>query len=130
MEATIIRAVVFAKNLNRLTAFYSEALGMLSVTSDASHCVFRWSGFELIVHQIPAPIADSIAIERPPTRRVDGAIRLDFRVDSVDDARRLARSLGGDIDESPPPWAAQDASFYLGYDPEGNQFGVSQWTTS
>jgi hypothetical protein len=34
--------------------------------------------------------------------------------------------LGGDIDGHPPSWAERGANFFLGYDPEGNVFGVSQ----
>ena len=54
------------------------------------------------------------------------ATRLDFPVASVKDSRKLARSLGGDIDDAPPPWADRNADFFFGYDPEGNQFGVSE----
>lgn len=31
---------------------------------------------------------------------------------------------GGGIDKVPPPWVEKDTDFYLGYDPEGNVFGV------
>jgi hypothetical protein len=53
-------------------------------------------------------------------------MRLDFPVASIRDSRRLARSLGGDVDDTPPPWADSKTNFFFGYDPEGNQFGVSQ----
>jgi hypothetical protein len=33
------------------------------------------------------------------------------------------------VDDAPPEWAARDANFFLGYDPEGNVFGVSQGAT-
>ena len=65
-------------------------------------------------------------IAQPPIRRVWGAIRLDFPVSSVGDSRKLARALGGDVDEAPPPWADRNANLFFGYDPEGNQFGVSE----
>ena len=69
-------------------------------------------------------------IAQPPIRRVWGAIRLDFPVSSVGDSRRLARALGGDVDEVPPPWADRNANLFFGYDPEGNQFGVSERKSS
>jgi hypothetical protein len=31
------------------------------------------------------------------------------------------------VDETPPPWAEPDAIVFLGYDPEGNVFKVSQY---
>ena len=65
-------------------------------------------------------------IAQPPIRRVWGAIRLDFPVASIADSRKLARALGGDIDDAPPAWADPNANFFFGHDPEGNQFGVSQ----
>jgi len=35
-----------------------------------------------------------------------------------------ASRLGGSIDAQPPPWAAGDANYFLGQDPEGNVFGL------
>jgi predicted enzyme related to lactoylglutathione lyase len=126
MEVSSIRAVLLAKNQSRVARFYFEALGMTRSFGDDSHSVLERGGFELIVHQIPKHIADGIEIEQPPVRRVSGAVRLDYPVESIEHSRELAKSLGGGIDASPPPWADSKANFYLGYDPEGNQFGVSQ----
>jgi len=126
MVTANVRAVLFVKDLTRVAAFYTEALGMRCTVADQSHCVLTCRGFELIVHQIPKHIADEITIEQPPERRVWGAVRLDFPVDDIEDSRKLARSLGADIDNTPPEWADPSANFFLGYDPEGNQFGASQ----
>ncbi len=128
MEASSVRAVLFVKDLISAAAFYVGALGLTRLSGDKDHVVLECHGFELVVHQIPKEIAQTIVIARPPIRRVWGAIRLDFPVGSVDDSRRLARSLGGDIDAVPPPWADLSANLYFGYDPEGNQFGVSRRT--
>ena len=126
MEAARVRAVLFAKDLGRVSVFYVGALGMTRVSGDEEHAVLDCDGFELVVHQIPKQIADTIVVTQPPVRRVWGALRLDYPVASIDSSRRLARSLGGDIDAAPPPWAGGDASLFFGYDPEGNQFGVRQ----
>ena len=126
VEVANIRAVLFARDLNGVAAFYSEALGMNREGGDESHALLRQKGFELIVHQIPKQIADSIEIEQPPIRRVNGSVRLDYPVESIESSRTVAKSLGGDIDEAPPPWADDGTNFYLGFDPEGNVFGVSQ----
>jgi catechol 2,3-dioxygenase-like lactoylglutathione lyase family enzyme len=125
MDVSQVRAVLFAKDLERVAAFYAGALGMVRTVGDKDHAVLKCDGFELVVHQIPKHIADTIEIEHPPERRTTGAIRLDYPVSSVAGSRRLARSLGGDIDEVPPPWAERGANFYFGHDPEGNRFGVS-----
>ena len=126
METASIRAVLFAKDLDNVATFYSEALGLRCGRRDEYHAVLQRDGFELIVQQIPRPVSAGIEIAEPPVRREGGAIRLDFPVDSVERSRSLARSLGGGIDETPPPWAERDSNFYLGYDPEGNVFGVSE----
>jgi predicted enzyme related to lactoylglutathione lyase len=126
MKEPRVTAILFVKDLPRVAAFYAGALGMSCTVSDADHSVLNCRGFELIVHQIPHAIAAQITIEQPPQRRVTGAIRLDFPVHDVAESRRLARSLGGDIDTTPPPWADASANFFLGYDPEGNQIGISE----
>lgn len=126
MEASRARAVLFVKDLGRVAAFYIGALGLTRVSGDKDHALLECSGFDLVVHQMPKQIADTIAITTPPVRRVWGAIRLDFPVSSVADTRSLARSLGGDVDDVPPLWADRKTNFFVGHDPEGNQFGVSQ----
>jgi extradiol dioxygenase family protein len=126
METVSVRAILFVKDLGRAAAFYIGALAMTRASGDDDHAVLDCHGFELVVHRIPKPIADTIVITEPPIRRVWGAVRLDFPVASVADSRRLARSLGGEIDDAPPAWADRNTNLFFGHDPEGNQFGVRQ----
>jgi glyoxalase superfamily protein len=126
MEATSVRAILFVKDLQRVAAFYIGALALTRVSGDVDHVVLECDGFELVVHQIPKPIAETIVVTQPPVRRVLSAIRLDFPLASVADGRKLARALGGEIDDAPPAWADRNANLFFGHDPEGNQFGVSQ----
>jgi predicted enzyme related to lactoylglutathione lyase len=126
MESSQVRAVLFAKDLERVATFYAGALEMTRTFGDKDHVVLSCDGFQLVVHQIPKHIADTIEVKQPPARRTTGAIRLDYPVSSIESSRKLARSFGGDIDDAPPPWAERSANFYFGYDPEGNQFGVSR----
>lgn len=126
MKSASVSAVLFAKDLKRVADFYSGALEMACEMSDEHHTVLNCRGFNLIVHQIPKHIADEIILEDPPHRRSDGALRLTFPVRSVSEARRLASSLGGQIDDGPPDWADPKANVFLGYDPEGNVFKVNE----
>ena len=126
IQATNIRAVLFAKDLDGVARFYSEVLGMKRSNQDKDHAVLQAAGFELVVHQIPGHIASGIEISCPPRRREGVAIRMDYPVESIETSRRLAKSFGGHIDIDPPPWTDQGAHFYLGHDPEGNIFGVSE----
>lgn len=100
MESSNVSAVLFAKDLQRVAAFYSQALGMACTASDEYHWALDGYGFHLIVHQIPKHIADEITVQQPPERRVWGAIRLNFPVPSIEDSRRAARSLGGEVDDA------------------------------
>jgi predicted enzyme related to lactoylglutathione lyase len=126
METAKVSAVLFAQDLKHVAAFYAQALGMSCTQSDEHHVSLDCRGFNLIVHQIPRHMAGGIAIQQPPRRREDGAIRLNFPVQSVAMTRRLARSLGGEVDDVPPAWAAPGANVFLGHDPEGNVFKVSE----
>lgn len=126
MEPSVVSAVLFVKDLRKVSAFYSGALRLTPTIGDEHHTRLRGRGFELIVHQIPSHIAEGTSIRHPPERRVWGALRLNFHVQSIDDSRKAARSLGGEIDDASPEWAEPNTRFFLGYDPEGNVFGVEQ----
>ena len=126
IDATSVRAVLFARDLDTVSNFYAEALGMECGSRDEYHAALQRSGFKLIVHQIPEYLASGIEISDPPTRRENGAVRLDFPVKSIERSRALAKAWGGGIDENPPLLADGGTSFYFGFDPEGNVFGVCQ----
>jgi hypothetical protein len=103
MEPSKVSAVLFAKNLRRVADFYERALGMTCTHSDGAHAVLDCHGFDLMVQQIPTDIADAIVLGQPVVRRVGSAIRLNFPVKSIEQARAIARSLGGELDDAPPP---------------------------
>ncbi|MEM7356207.1 MAG: VOC family protein [Acidobacteriota bacterium] len=124
-ETSKIRAVLFVKDLARMTTFYTEALSLEYRHSDGNHAILQRGEFELLLQQIPDHIAVDIEISEPPVRRESGAIRLDYPVESIDRSRSAAKGLGGGINEE-PAWVDQGARFYLGYDPEGNVLGVSE----
>lgn len=126
MKAAKVSAALFVNDLQRVAAFYRGALDMTCTGSDEYHCALDSHGFTLIVHQIPQHMAAPTSIEPPPERRVWGAVRLDFPVRDLARSRQLAASLGGGIDDDMPKWADENTNLYLGYDPEGNQIGVSQ----
>jgi predicted enzyme related to lactoylglutathione lyase len=119
-----VSALLFAKRLGVVAEFYQAVFGARISHSDASHAVLDFDGFNLMIHQLPAHLAVAVAVKSPPERREQTAIRLDYPVEDLARSRSEAARLGGVIDESPPPWAANDTKFFLGHDPEGNVFGV------
>lgn len=124
MASNTVSAVLFAKDLQRVAAFYREVLGARTLDSSVAHETLDCHGFHLMLHQIPFELAVSIDISSPPERRERTAVRLDFTVNDIARARQAARRLGGLVDDQPPPWAADSAHIHLGYDPEGNVIGL------
>ena len=50
-------AVLFAKRLDRMSAFYSAGLGLTEVNRDDEHILLESPGFQLVVHRIPGDSA-------------------------------------------------------------------------
>lgn len=119
-------AVVFAKNLPRVTRYYSEVMGLNLEHEDASHAVLRGGGIELVIHAIPPAIAAGIEIEDPPERRTDTAFKLFFAVPSIAQARQRAADTGGTIDAPGREWTARGFRACDGCDPEGNVVQVRE----
>lgn len=119
----MVSAVLFAKDHRKVSNFYVQALSARVTREDAEHADLDCGGFRLVVQRIPDAIAKAVVVTDPPRRRESGAVRLDFTIRDIAKARSDARSLRGQIDDQPPPWAG-GVDFYLGYDPEGNVFGV------
>lgn len=120
----MVSAVLFAKDLRKVATFYTRVCAAKVRNEDAHHADLDCGGFQLIVHQIPEHYAKAVIISDPPRRREHGAVRLDFPIADVAASRAVARSLGGEIDDRPPPYAGNDTPFHLGHDPEGNVFGA------
>lgn len=119
-------AVVYAKDLDKLCAFYAAVteLAVLSVQPD--HVVLGGGGFELVVVAIPAHIARSIDIANPPLRREETPIKLIFVVRSIAVARSLAPIHGGELDPPESEWALPGGRVCDGHDPEGNVIQVRE----
>lgn len=112
-------AVVYAKDLTKVAAFYTALLDRSSL-GDETYRLFDTAGFQLVVHQIPANIAEQIRLEEPVERREESAVKLVFPVASIDEARRLASVFGGVIDPVENEWRFQSVKVCDGHDPEGN----------
>lgn len=124
MSGIRVSAVLFARDPEKVAAFYVAMLGAEVKLSDAHHSRLACAGFDLVVHQIPAHLLPEATPDEPVQRREMSAIRIDYPVADLLHARREALRLGGCIDDLPPPWAGGDPRFFLGQDPEGNVFGV------
>ncbi len=111
-------ALIYAKDLARLSAFYQSLLGLTVRHADDDYHVLAAPGTELIVHAIPPVIAETFEITVPPVLREEAAIKLFFTVPSLADARTRAQALGGDVFEE--EWEGPGFRVRNAHDPEGN----------
>lgn len=110
--------LVYAKDLVRLSRFYCDVLGMAVRHTDADHHILGDGDLQIVVHAIPAVIADTIEIATPPAPREDAAYTPFFTVASLAAAREAARLAGGGVFEE--GWEGPGYLVRNAYDPEGN----------
>lgn len=109
-------AMLFAKDMERMTRFYRDALGLVVLPEESSEgwVVMETEGCRFALHAIPAPIASSIVIEEPPVARVETPIKLIFEVENLEAARAHVERHGAVLLPERMPGARD----FL--DPEGN----------
>lgn len=113
-------AVVYARDLARLSAFYAGVAGLRIVQTHPDHALLESATFQLVIVAIPARLAASLEITEPPRLREDVAIKLALPVASLAEARALAPSLGGQLKSAEHEWCFLDTRVCDGHDPEGN----------
>jgi hypothetical protein len=99
---------------------------MTVVHSDRDHVVLDEEGFQLVIHGIPAQIAEQIVITVPPALREDMPIKFCLPVQSIQAARDKAHELGGAVLPADRAWIARGFRACDGHDPEGNIFQVRE----
>lgn len=120
-------AMIFVKDLSRMTEFYREALGFDPLPDESSD---GWvvleaggvrreaHGVRLALHAIPPAIAQTIEITRPPRARSETPIKLIFETeDLAGDCARLEEHGATLL----PPRSQISRDFI---DPEGNVLQV------
>jgi predicted enzyme related to lactoylglutathione lyase len=125
-ESAFAGAVVFAKDVARVSRFYAEVAGLEIVHEVADHVVLESGDCELVVVAIPPAVAAGIHIATPPVRRENTAVKLVFRVDDLESARVAARTAGGALNPPEREWEFQGARVCDGHDPEGNVLQLRQ----
>ena len=118
--------VVFAKDMDRLSEFYTAVIGMTQTHRDDHHTILEVDYFQLVIHAIPAMIAAGIQITVPPQVREDTPIKVSLPVDSIHAARIKAAEFGGGLGTQANEWEGPGFRACDGYDPEGNVFQVKE----
>src|SRR5262245_10308488 len=98
-------AVLFAKKLDQIAAFYSNVLGLREANRDDDHILLESPGFQLVVHRIPPQRAASTELSEPPGRRAWAAFKPVFFVPSLAHARAIAKSHGGVMEPNEKEWS-------------------------
>jgi predicted enzyme related to lactoylglutathione lyase len=117
-------AVVYARDVVRVSRFYAALAGLSVTREDAGFVVLESPAFQLTVVAVPPAIAQRITIASPPVRRQDTALKLCFAVTAIEAARATAQQFGGTIDGPAQEWTLQDWRVCDGHDPEGNVIQV------
>lgn len=114
------RAIIFAKELERMTAFYRDGLGLRPMPEAAGEgwVEFDAGGMGLALHAIPAEIAKEIEISNPPRARSGTPIKLVFQTGDLAAARAHLVANGAAMSDL-RSWGACE-----GVDPEGNVFQI------
>ena len=113
-------AVLYAKDMARVAAFYEAVLGLETAAHDHEHVLLESPAFQLVVLRIPSHIASTIHIAVPPVRRATAAVKLVFFVPRIADVRAVAEALGGVLNAAEDEWWFNGWKVCDGLDPEGN----------
>ena len=113
-------ALIFAKDIDRLIAFYRDGLGLRLLDRSSGWARFDAGGTSLALHAIPAEIAARIEMTDPPRARSDMPIKLVFETDNVTTALAHLEAHGAVMFE-PRSETSCD-----GLDPEGNVFQIAR----
>jgi predicted enzyme related to lactoylglutathione lyase len=113
-------AVIYAKDMERVAAFYATVLGLPVAGRDEEHVRLESPALQLVVLQMPADLAATVTIAEPPARRADAAIKLVFFVAGIADIRRTVEAMGGAMNGAEREWDFDGWTVCDGLDPEGN----------
>lgn len=115
-----VGAVIYAKDIERVSRFYAELAGLSVVEQGPDHVLLESAHFQLAVVATAPAVADQITISSPPKRRESTAIKLCFAVQSLAAVRENAARLGGALDSPNREWEFQGNRVCDAHDPEGN----------
>lgn len=113
-------AVLFARRLDQVAAFYANVLGLREAHRDADHILLESPGFQLVVHRIPGDVAAAVDVAALPVRRASAAFKPVFFVQSLAKVRAIANAHGGAMEASDKEWTFNGVVVCDALDPEGN----------
>jgi predicted enzyme related to lactoylglutathione lyase len=119
-------AVIYAKDHRGLAKFYEQVAGLTLREANDEYVLLDVSAFQLVILRIPARIAATVTIDHPPRRRENTPIKLFLNVSSIENARQVAKTLGGELSSVEKEWKFHGVQRCDGIDPEGNVFQLQE----
>jgi catechol 2,3-dioxygenase-like lactoylglutathione lyase family enzyme len=113
-------AVLFARRLDQIAAFYSNVLGLREANRDDDHILLESPGFQLVVHRIPGHSTATIDAAELPVRRAGAAFKPVFFVHNLASVRTVASAHGGTLEPPEMEWSFDGVVVCDAVDPEGN----------
>lgn len=117
---------VFAKNVEKVSLFYQQALRLKLEVSDKTQDLLTGQNHEVVVHAISKAYAASIEVKSPPIPRDDVAMKPVFVVDDLEVVRAAAKANGGYLKPRKQAWRIRGYIVLDGCDPEGNVLQFKQ----
>jgi catechol 2,3-dioxygenase-like lactoylglutathione lyase family enzyme len=111
--------VLFARQLDRVAAFYSTVLGLTEVHRDDDHILLESPAFQLVVHRMTGPPATTSDLLKP-ARRAGAAFKPVFFIDDLARARTVTEAHGGTMEPQDKQWSFNGTTVCDAVDPEGN----------
>ena len=112
--------VLYVKDVDRISVFYSTVLELQMADRDDEHVVLESQTLQLVVLRVPRDMASTITIAVPPVRRAMAAIKPVFVVSSIARVRVAAEACGGVMNAPDQEWSFRGFTVCDGLDPEGN----------
>jgi predicted enzyme related to lactoylglutathione lyase len=114
--------VIYVLDVARMAAFYQSCFGMSPAEpdDDDGYCVLESGDWELSFVRMPADIAATVVITRPPRRRSETPLKLAFEVPSIDRILPVITAAGGQAEPAGPAWDFRGYRHLDCLDPEGN----------
>ncbi|MCC6241852.1 MAG: hypothetical protein IT353_03380 [Gemmatimonadaceae bacterium] len=118
--------LIYAKHTQNMSRFYEELFDMRILVADQMHHIVENDDIQVIIHAIPAHIAEHVRIAVPPELREEQAFKPFFTVTSLVNAEERAQALGGF--SFGPTWDGPGFTMRNLCDPEGNIVQVRAFT--
>lgn len=119
-------AVLYAKNLEDLVAFYVGLGGQILDQRPGEYGIIGYEDGELSIVQSPDRIASQIVVDQPPTPRAMNPLKPVFSVSSLNDCLNAISLNGGLTLPGSNTWEFRGNRIQDVVDPEGNIIQLQQ----